>query len=152
MTWVHDQIYAAGGDHIPVNWESFAKETGVSAVLHLRPERPAVFGGAPPGVFLWLGVAEEGEARDQERLLAGLFLQECIGEGRKVLLHSSLGLHRTRWAFVAYTILAGRTADAALRQASRRPWLSPYHTDPAAWQRFARYARSDRLRRRATIA
>ena len=137
MTWVHDNIYAAGGMHIPSNWGDFADQTGVTGVLHLAPDRAARFLGSSPEVFLWLNITDEYQAASSERLLAGRFLIECVAEGRRVLLHSSLGRHRTRWAFVAYLIIAGRSVRAALRQAAKPPWLSPYHTDTAGWESFA---------------
>jgi hypothetical protein len=77
-----------------------------------------------------------------ERQLAGSYLDEMLVRGRRVLLHSSLGRHRTRWAFVAYSIRAGQSARAALRRAAERPWLSPYHTDEDAWQAYADMMRS----------
>ncbi|HEY43363.1 MAG TPA: hypothetical protein G4O11_05205 [Anaerolineae bacterium] len=137
MTWVHDNIYAAGGTHIPSNWDAFADQTGVTGILHLAPERAARFSGSSPEVFLWLNIADENQAASSERLVAGRFLFECVTEGRRVLLHSSLGRHRTRWAFVSYLLFAGSSVRASLRQAAELPWLSPYHTDTAAWEAFA---------------
>jgi hypothetical protein len=137
LTWVHDNIYAAGGMHIPSNWDAFADQTGVTGILHLAPDHPTRFIGASPELFLWLNIADENQAASNERLLAGRFLFECVAEGRRVLLHSSLGRHRTRWAFVAYLLIAGSTVRAALRQAADLPWLSPYHTDKEAWEAFA---------------
>lgn len=146
MTWVDENIYAAGGMHIPSNWGAFADQTGVTGVLHLAPDRAAKFIGSSPKVFLWLNVADESQAASSERLLAGRFLFECVAEGRRVLLHSSLGRHRTRWAFVAYLLIAGSSVRAALRQAADLPWLSPYHTDTAAWEAFAETLRALSLR------
>jgi hypothetical protein len=77
-----------------------------------------------------------------ERQLAGCFLEKMVQLGRRVLLHSSMGRHRTRWAFVAYCILSGQSARAALRRAGNRPWLSPYTTDEDAWHAFAELMRS----------
>jgi hypothetical protein len=146
LTWVHDNIYAAGGMHIPSNWGAFADQTGVTGVLHLAPDSAAKFFGSSPEVFLWLNIADESQAASRERLLAGRFLFECVAEGRRVLLHSSLGRHRTRWAFVAYLLIAGSSVRAALRQAADLPWLSPYHTDTAAWEAFAETLRALSLR------
>jgi len=137
VTWVHDRIFAAGGERLPATWRTFADQTGISAVLHLRPERPAVFEGPPPRSFLWLDVQDESQADAQTRWLAARFLEDCLGAGQAVLLHSSLGRHRGRWAFVAYRILSGRSAAAALREAAQRPWLGPYRTDSGAWEAFA---------------
>lgn len=142
MTWVHDHIYAAGGEHIPTTWWEFAEQTGVSAVLHMCPDRPAVFIGPPPEVFLWLDLDRETQVGLAERKLAGCFLAEMLLQDRRVLLHSSLGRHRTRWAFVAYCIHSGQSARAALRRAGDRPWLSPYNTDEDAWRAFAELMRS----------
>jgi hypothetical protein len=142
LTWVHDHIFAAGGDHIPRTWRSFAGQTGIGAVLHMRPEQPAAFLGPPPECFLWFNVEDESQVGMQERWMAGRFLEKMLAQGRRVLLHSSLGRHRTRWAFVAYGICSGRLVRAVLRQAAEPPWLSPYHTDETAWENFAAFVRS----------
>ena len=144
MTWVEDRIYAAGGDHIPRTWGEFAKQTGITAVVHLCPGGPAAFQGPVPHAFLWLGIAEEGDAAPADRWLAGRFVADCLQAGSKVLLHSSLGRHRTRWVYVAWAIVDGRSAQAALRQAGAKPWLSPYHTSPELWDAFARDVRRGR--------
>jgi hypothetical protein len=146
LTWVHDNIYAAGGTHIPSNWDAFADQTGVTGILHLAPERAARFSGSSPEVFLWLNIADENQAASSERLVAGRFLFECVAEGRRVLLHSSLGRHRTRWAFVSFLMITGSSVRAALRQAAELPWLSPYRTDTAAWEAFAETLRELGLR------
>lgn len=138
MTWVQDGIYAAGGDHLPSTWAEFSDQTGIRAVLHLCPGRPAVFRGPVPESFLWLAVTDESQAGPDDRLLAGRFLEICLSRGQPVLLHSSLGRHRIRWAYVAYEICAGTRVSSALRKAARRPWLAPYHTDRAAWEDFAK--------------
>ena len=137
MTWVDDGIFAGGGEHLPESWEDFARQTGIRAVLHLRPGTPAAFRGLPAERFLWMTVADEREASVPERLLAGAFVETCLRDGYKVLLHSSLGRHRTRWAYVAYRILGGAEAQAAVRRAERPPWLGPYATDMAAWEAYA---------------
>ncbi len=144
MTWVEDRIYAAGGDHIPRTWGEFAEQTGITAVVHLRPGGPAAFQGIVPQAYLWLGIADEAEAASEDRWLAGRFIADCLHGGRKVLLHSSLGRHRTRWVYVAWAIVDGRSAQAALRQAGAKPWLSPYHTSTDAWDAFAREVRRGR--------
>jgi hypothetical protein len=144
LTWVDDGIFAGGGEHLPESWEDFARQTGIRAVLHLRPGKPAAFRGAPIERFLWMTVADEHEAGLPERLLAGAFIEGCLRDGSKVLLHSSLGRHRTRWAYVSYRILSGAEAQAAVRRAARPPWLSPYSTDMAAWEALAAVRRSRR--------
>lgn len=136
VTWVHDRIFAAGGDHIPDTWQEFSRQTGIDAVLHLRPGMPAAFRGVAPRSFLWLDLDGEGQVDDSARWLAACFLKECLGQGQAVLLHCSLGRHRGRWAFVAYRIATGRSTQAALREAAQRPWMGPYHTDPSAWEAF----------------
>ncbi|HLC04022.1 MAG TPA: hypothetical protein VJK02_13365 [Anaerolineales bacterium] len=138
MTWVQDGIYAAGGDHLPSRWSEFSDQTGIRAVLHLCPGRPAVFRGPVPETFLWLAIEDEAQAEPDDRLLAGRFIASCLGRGLPVLLHSSLGRHRIRWAYVAYEICTGTRVRSALRKAASRPWLGPYHTDEAAWQEFAK--------------
>lgn len=136
VTWVHTDIYAGGGDHIPETWAQFADQTRISAILHLRPGKAARFDGPLPAGFLWLNIGDESQAGMDERWLAGRFLHDCLQAGQKVLIHSSLGRHRTRWAYVAYGIYSGRAAESVLRQAAESPWLSPYHTDTARWQAF----------------
>ena len=115
-----------------------------------RPKQPAAFLGPPPDVFLWLDVEDESHVEMQERWLAGCFVETMLVHGRRVLLHSSLGRHRTRWVFVAYGICSGRSVGAVLREAAERPWLSPYHTDEAAWQDFADFVHSRRADARST--
>ena len=144
MTWVEEAIFAGGGEHMPAAWVDFAAQTGVSGVVHLRPASPAAFRGPTPARFLWLSVREESDTSDEERLLAATFVTQCLAEGRRVLLHSSLGRHRTRWVYVAYRILAGSSVRAALRRASQRPWMEPYTTDERAWSAFAAHARAAR--------
>jgi hypothetical protein len=137
MTWVTDGIYAAGGAHVPATWAEFSDQTGISAVLHLCPGRPAAFLGPAPERFLWLPIEDEDRADSEDRLLAGWFIASSRESGLRVLLHSSLGRHRTRWAYVAYEICAGSRLRGVLRRAASRPWLAPYHTDEAAWEAFA---------------
>jgi hypothetical protein len=137
VTWVHEQIYAAGGDHIPSTWASFADQTGVTAVLHLAEGRPSQFVGNPPISFLWMDLTDERQADLNTRFLAGHFLLTCLKGCQRILLHSRSGRHRTRWAFVAYCICAGESVTKAIRKASDRPWLSPYYTDVGLWEAFA---------------
>jgi hypothetical protein len=144
MTWVEEGIFAAGGEFLPEHWGEFAAQTGLTAVLHLRPSAPAHFEGPVPGAFLWLPLEAEEQAGVGDRWLAACFVAQARSEGRRVLLHSSLGLHRSRWPFVAYRILGGSTARRAVRQAEVLPWQSPYHTDLEAWETFAREVRSHR--------
>ncbi len=144
LTWVHERVFAAGGEQIPQTWDDFAEQTGVTAVLHLRPSRPTRFERRPPLSFLWLDLAEEAQAGMAERRLASRFIEDCLARGQSVLLHSSLGRHRTRWAYVAYAIRAGRAVRTALRQAAEAPWLAPYRTDEDAWERFAQIIRAGR--------
>jgi hypothetical protein len=138
MTWVHEGIYAAGGEYLPSTWAEFSDQTGIRAVLHLCPGRPATFRGRAPEGFLWLPVEDEKQASLDDRLLAGRFVASCRERGLRVLLHSSLGRHRTRWAYVAYEICAGSRLKTVLRRAASRPWLAPYHTDEATWEAFTR--------------
>ena len=42
MTWVQDGIFAGGGEALPGGWADFAAQTGITAILHLRPDAPAV--------------------------------------------------------------------------------------------------------------
>lgn len=106
-------------------------------MLHLARGNAASFVGALPDAFLWLDVEEENQAGVDERRLAALFINDCLEKGRRILLHSSHGRHRTRWAFVAYKIYNGQSVPSALRQAAASPWLSPYLTDTGLWDRFA---------------
>ena len=145
MTWVHDRIFAAGGDHIPATWESFRTQTRITAVLNVNPGNPSQFVGAPPTRFLWLDVKQESEADIEARLLAGRFLQEAVQLGDRVLLHSGQGRHRTRWAFVAFLLCHGQTVATALRQAAETPWLAPYETDRDQWRALARYVKASSI-------
>ena len=136
MTWVVDGIYAAGGQHIPNTWGAFSGQTGIRAVLHLSPDRPQTFNGPSPASFLWLSIEDESEADTDVRALAGEYIHSCREAGDSVLLHSALGRHRVRWAFVAYQLWIGRKLDTVLRQAAEKPWLAPYHTDEDLWRSF----------------
>ncbi len=118
-------------------------QTGISAILHFNPVSPERFAGSVPEQFLWMDVADETQAGIRERLLAAVFLHRCITQNLRILVHSSLGLHRTRWAYVAYSICAGHSVKAALRTATETPWLAPYHTDQAVWEEFAAACRSE---------
>ena len=142
MTWVHDCIYAAGGKFIPETWGSFSDQTGINAVLHLRPDAPIPFKGPCPRQFLWLNVEDESQADEDCRLHAAIFIGHALEQGHRVLLHSSISRHRTRWAYVAYGIWSGRTVRAVLGEAAEKPWLSPYTTDIEAWQAFSTRVRS----------
>ncbi len=150
LTWVHENIFAGGGGHIPADWQSFSDQTGVSSVLHLRPGQPEAFLGPATDAFLWLDIGEEAQADNPARWLAATFVNDCLSRNQRVLLHSSLGRHRTRWTYVAYLIYSGRSARGALRKAAQRPWLAPYHTDSTAWKAFAREVRAKRLGEQAS--
>jgi hypothetical protein len=139
LTWVHDQIYAAGGDHLPSNWASFVDQTGITSVLHLRPDSPASFLGPCPESFLWLDLADESQAGLEERWLAASFIFENLKNGRSILLHSSLRRHRVRWAYVSYLIRIGRSVRASLKEVEEKPWLAPYRTDVEIWNEFKGY-------------
>jgi hypothetical protein len=151
MTWVQDGIFAGGGEGMPEGWADFARQTGISAILHLRPGAPAAFRGPSPAAFLWLAIEAEGQAVLADRLLAGAYIAGCLERGQRVLLHASLGRHRTRWAFVAYRIWSGGDTAAALRQAAQAPWLAPYATNEAAWERMAEAVRSLRRAPRPAV-
>jgi len=137
MTWVHDRIFAAGGEHVPATWAAFCAQTMVEAVVHLRPAQPSRFLGPAPAAFLWLDVADESQADSACRQLAGRFVEEQVGQGRHVLIHSPLGRHRTRWVYVAFLLCQQMALPSALRAAEERPWLAPYHTDRQAWADLA---------------
>lgn len=111
-------------------------------MLHLQPQRPAVFLGGVPTSLLWLGIGSEAEADTAARWAAGRFVLECLEQGQSVLLHSGEGRHRVRWAYVAYLICSGKPTAAALRAAESPPWLAPYHTMASGWDSFAGFVRS----------
>lgn len=138
MSWVQARIYAAGGAHIPDTWAVFRDQTDIQAVLHLRPDRPTVFRGGPPMVFLWLDVEAEQEADLEARWLVARYLSYCLAKGYRAMIHSSLTLHRTRWALAAYLLYEGWTLAATMRELEKPPWLAPYHTDEETWSAFQR--------------
>jgi len=151
MTWVQDGIFAGGGEALPDGWADFAAQTGITAILHLRPDAPAVFRGPSPASFLWLAIAAEDQAGLPDRLLAGAFVAACLERGQRVLLHASPGRHRTRWAYVAYRVWSCVAPGTALRQAAQAPWLAPYATDESAWERMAEAVRNLRREPRRAI-
>jgi hypothetical protein len=136
LTWIHDRIYAAGGEYLPRNWVSFIDQTGITAVLHQKTNTPATFIGPTPESFLWINLEQEADAGLEERWLVANFINTNLQEGRSILLHSSLRRHRIRWTYVAYQILSGKSIQATLKLAEQKPWLAPYHTDVEAWQDF----------------
>lgn len=136
MTWIHDQIYAAGGEHLPNHWSSFVEQTGVDSILHLQAGTPAKFLGPIPASFLWMNLELEAEVGLEERWLAAVFINLHVENGRIILIHSSHPLHRVRWTYVAYQIFKGRSVQASLKEVEQKPWLAPYHTDRENWDRF----------------
>jgi hypothetical protein len=136
LAWVHDQIFAAGGSHIPATWQSFRRQQGISAVLSLSEEQPVPFLGPPAERYLWMAIADEAQADMASRRLAGEFLKDCVAAGHRVLLHSSRSRHRTRWAYVAFLLCSGKSVAAAVRAGAERPWLAPYETDRERWQQL----------------
>jgi protein-tyrosine phosphatase len=81
-----------------------------------------------------------------ERWLAARFIDRCLQEGQKVLLHCREGRHRVRWAFVAYLIYSGKGVRGTLSHVADRPWLSPYRTDSESWEAFSEHVRDMRER------
>src|SRR3972149_1245946 len=81
MTWVQDGIFAGGGEALPEGWADFAAQTGITAILHLRADAPAVFRGPSPASFLWLAIAAEDQAGLPDRLLAGALVAGRPGGG-----------------------------------------------------------------------
>jgi hypothetical protein len=141
MSWVSDQIFAAGGTTILQDWRQFQLDTGITTVVHLNPDSPDEFVGPEPARFLWLDITHEDDADFEHREQAGRFVLEAVYSGEKVLLHATKGRHRTRWVFVAYLILSGRKPSTALRLAEKLPWLAPYNTDRERWEQFSEYVR-----------
>lgn len=142
LTWVHEQIYAGGGDHIPLDWEAFRDQTGISAILHLNPVEPLNFYGLPPRAYLWMNIDQEKEIDQHHRWEAGLFVQSCVSANLRILIHSGRGLHRVRWIYVAYLIISGSTVKGAMSEAEEKPWLSPFLTDLGEWQVFHQWVKS----------
>jgi hypothetical protein len=145
LAWVHEHIFAGGGDHIAATWKQFSTQLDIQAVVHLSYPEPLVFRGHLPEGFLWLDIEEEQQADHAARELCGRFVHESISSGYNVLLHSKHGRHRTRWIYVAYLIYAGKQVRAALTQAEEKPWQAPYHTDRGNWSDFKDYLKDLRL-------
>lgn len=139
MPWVHDSIYAAGGDHLPETWTEFQHQTGILAVVHLREGRPDRFSSPLPDGFLWLNVAKEDQLTDQQLWLAARFVDDALGAGARVLLHGHYGMQRTRPLYAAYRILKGKSLPATLREVEQRPWLKPYRGGAERLARFAEW-------------
>lgn len=136
MSWVQSRIYAAGGGHIPSTWATFSDQTGIQAVLHLRPEAPTVFRGGPPRAFLWLDIEVEKDADLEARWLAARYISDSLAQGYRAMIHSSLTLHRTRWVLASYLLYEGWTIASTMREVEKPPWLSPYHTEAPMWAAF----------------
>jgi hypothetical protein len=90
-----------------------------------------------------LSIEDESEADNDLRALVGEYIRYCQESGESVLLHSALGRHRVRWAFVAHQLCLGRKLETVLRQAAEKPWQGPYHTDEDLWQSFYERQRVD---------
>lgn len=144
MAWVHERIFAAGGDHIPDTWDQFSRQMNIQVVIHLSKPKPMAFQGRWPARFLWLDVEQETETAFPARAVCGQFVHEAIADKQNVLLHSRHGRHRTRWIYVAYQLYVGRQLRAALRLAEHKPWQAPYHTDRERWAEFKNYLREMR--------
>jgi hypothetical protein len=145
LAWVHEHIFASGGEQIPSTWVQFSTQLGIGAVIHLSHPEPMAFYGPVPERFLWLNIEEEQQAGHTARELCGRFVQESISLGQNVLMHSSHGRHRTRWIFVAYLICTGKQVRAALTRAEEKPWQGPYHTDRAGWSEFKEFLSGQQL-------
>lgn len=137
LTWVHEQIFAAGGTHIPEHWAEFIEQYGPTSVLHLEPRLPMRFVGPAPRHLLWLALDHEEQADLATRELAARFISRVLEQGGQVLLHCRAGRHRARWALVAYQIWSGKSVKSATRLAGENPWLGPYQTDQSLWEQFA---------------
>ena len=136
LTWVHNNIYAGGGDHIPNDWAAFRDQTDISAILHLNPVEPVHFQGPSPLAYLWMNVDREVEVDQRKRWEAGSFIRSCVCANYRVLIHSSRGRHRVRWVYVAYLIVSGSSVKGAISEVEEKPWLSPYHTELGEWHKF----------------
>jgi hypothetical protein len=142
LTWVHNNIYAAGGEHIPRDWAAFRDQTGISAILHLSPDQPVVFEGLSPIAYLWMSIDRELNADLLDRWTAGSFLQTCIAADQRVVIHSIMGRHRVRWVYVSYLIMSGKSVKGAISEVEEKPWLTPYHTELEIWQKFSTYVKA----------
>lgn len=142
LTWVHKQIFAAGGEHIPKNWAAFRDQTGISAILHLSPDQPTIFKGPSPNAYLWMKVDREHQVNPNDRWTAGMFLQTCVAADQRVLIHSIKGRHRVRWIFVSYLIISGSSVKGAISEVEEKPWLSPYYTEIDSWQKFFQFVKA----------
>jgi hypothetical protein len=141
LAWVHEHIFAGGGEHIPSTWDKFSSQMDIRAVVHLSNPAPMSFRGEPPPRFLWLDIEDEQNVDHRAQALCGEFVKDALLSGQNVLLHSAHGRHRTRWIYVAYLICAGRQVRSALRMAEEKPWQAPYHTDRAKWSDFKDFLR-----------
>lgn len=137
MTWVHDSIYAAGGDYLPSAWAEFQRQTGVRTVIHLREEHPDRFSPPFPSVFLWLAVVDEASLTHDDLLLAARVMDESVRGGGRVLLHCHRGMQRTRPLYAAYRVYNGKSVRAAIREVEERPWVKPYRGGQERMERFA---------------
>jgi hypothetical protein len=141
LAWVHEHIFAAGGEQIPSTWDKFSSHLDIQAVIHLSNPGPMSFRGPLPSRFLWLDIEDEQDADYRTQALCGKFVKDALASGENVLLHSTHGRHRTRWIYVAYLICTGRQVRSALRMAEEKPWQAPYHTDRAKWSDFKNFLR-----------
>jgi hypothetical protein len=138
MTWVADRIFVAGGDFVVESWRDFQAQTEVSAVVTIAAEAPGIFADPLPWAWLWLPLPEEAAYTLEHLDLGVAFIGRALEAGKSVLLHGPKGLHRTRPLFAAHLLAEGRSMPRVLREVEQRPWLPPYHGDPALLEAFAR--------------
>jgi hypothetical protein len=137
MTWVADHIFAAGGDFVVESWMEFQAQTGLSAVVTVSAQTPGLFSDPVPWAWLWLPLPDEAAYTLAHLDLGVSFIERALQAGQSVLLHGPKGLPRTRPLFAAHLLASGRSLKRVLREVEQRPWLPPYHGDPALLEAFA---------------
>jgi len=126
MTWVTDSIFVAGGDFVFENWSDFQSQAGVSAVITISAEGPMSYRDPLPWAVLWLPVEDEPAYSLDQLALGVSFIAAALAAGRKVLLHSPKGVHRTRPLVAGHLIASGKSLARAIREVEDKPWLPPY--------------------------
>ena len=137
MPWVTDFIFVAGGDYVRAAWAEFQAQAGVSAIITVSAEGPVAYLDPLPWAALWLPVDDEPGYRLDQLALGVRFIEEALATGRKVLLHSPKGVHRTRPLVAGHLLARGQSLARAVRTVEEKPWLPPYQGDRAVLEQLA---------------
>ncbi|NDJ51989.1 MAG: phosphatase [Chloroflexi bacterium] len=98
----------------------------VTVDLNLQAEAHDRFLAASPEVYMWLPVADYYGPTLDKLMTGAPFIALMISQGRKVYVHCHAGLGRTPIMAAGYLVVAGMSAEDALKLIGRkRPRINP---------------------------